>query len=107
MLVWIPIAVRMIDPMRMLERKTARDDWLARSMPVIRVGSETLNRTLIVAIFRHGIERSRGTRLVENSSESIEVLSSSSAFWDHTTFRRRVMAHRYAAALRRAPHGSA
>src|SRR5579863_6426136 len=73
MLVWIPITVRMIDPRRMLERKTVRDDWLARSMPVINVGSETLNRTLIVAILHHGIERSKGTRLVENSSESMLI----------------------------------
>jgi hypothetical protein len=37
------------------------------------VGSETLNSTLMVAIRHQGIERSGGTRLVENSSESIET----------------------------------
>src|SRR5579862_2883473 len=75
MLVWTPITVRINEPTKMLDRKTAREDSLARSMPVISVGSETLNSTLIVAILHQGIERSKGTRVVENSSESIPILT--------------------------------
>src|ERR1700722_7973031 len=74
MLVWIPITVRISEPTTMLQRKVARGAWLARSMPVISVGSETLNSTLMVAILHHGIDRSIGTRLVENSSESMAIL---------------------------------
>src|SRR5579862_5609077 len=74
MLVWIPIRVRIREPTKMLDRNTVRELSLARSTPVIRDGNETLKSTLMVAIFHHGIERSKGTRLVENSSESIAIL---------------------------------